>query len=328
MKKNEVARMLRAVPIFSGLDEDKLHVVARYARSYCFKKGEEIFSEGSAAKELYVIQEGEILILKKVNGGKTTDLARFISGESFGELDLFDSAPMPATAVAERDTTLIVFPHRETKLENVMRDHPAVFAELLKRLLAVVAGRIRTANKLISEKAPWIQELRAQLLTDKLTGLFNPNYVEEELSKQLSSKDAVASVLVMKPDNFKHVNDAFGHDAGDAALRLVAGFVKSYLGVTKGTAIRYRGDEFALVLHGVETGDAERIGERLRAEIKELDLRTITGECSFRLTASVGVAGFPAHANDGVTLVHRAHEAMLAARGGGGDRVKVASGGR
>jgi diguanylate cyclase (GGDEF)-like protein len=328
MKKNEIARMLRDVPVFSGLDEGRLDVVARYARPYRFRKGEEIFSEGSAAKELYVIQEGEVLISRKLNGGKTADLARFISGESFGELDLFDSAPMPATAAAERDTTLIVFPHRETKLGIVMRKHPDVFAEILKRLLAVVAGRIRTANKLISEKAPWIQELRAQLLTDKLTGLFNRNYIDEELTGHLSPKGAVASVLVLKPDNFKHVNDAFGHDAGDAALKLVAGFVKSFVGITKGTAIRYRGDEFALVLHGVETAEAERTAKRLRAGIKELDLRPITGEGAFRLTVSVGVAGFPAHADDGVTLVHRAHEAMLAARGGGGDGVKVASDGR
>jgi diguanylate cyclase (GGDEF)-like protein len=320
--------MLRTIPIFSGLDEGKLDVVARYTRPYRFREGEEIFTEGSAAKELYVIQEGEILIFKKVNGKKTVDLARFISGESFGELDLFDSAPMPATAVAESDTTLLIFPHRGTKLENVMKKHPAVFAEVLRRLLVVVAGRIRTANKLISEKTPWIQELRAQLLTDKLTGLCNRNYIEEELPKQLSLEGTRASVLVMKPDNFKQVNDTFGHEAGDAVLKLIAGFVKSFLDGTKGTAIRYRGDEFALVLLGLETEEAVKTGERLRSAVKELDLSPITGEGAFALTASVGVAGFPEHASDGVTLVHRAHEAMLDARSGGGDGVKVASYGR
>jgi diguanylate cyclase (GGDEF)-like protein len=328
MEQNNTVSMLRAVPIFSDLEDNELDVVARYTRPYRFRKGEAVFTEGSTAKELYVIQEGEILITKKTNGRKTVDLARFISGESFGELDLFDSAPMSATAVAERDTTLLVFPHRETKLEGVMREHPAVFAIVLRRLLAVVAGRIRTANKLISERAPWIQELRAQLLTDKLTGLYNRSYIDEELPRLLPGEGGHASILVLKPDNFKQVNDTFGHDAGDAALKQIAGFVKSSLEGMKGAAVRYRGDEFALVLLGVETREAEKTAERLRSAIKELDLKPIAGTGGFRLAASVGVAGFPEHAGDGVTLAHRAHEAMLAARNGGGDRVTVAPDGR
>jgi diguanylate cyclase (GGDEF)-like protein len=328
MEQNNTAGILRTVPVFSDLEDSDLGVVALYTRPYRFRKGEAVFTEGSTTKELYVIQDGEILITKKTNGRKTVDLARFISGESFGELDLFDSAPMSANAVAERDTTLLVFPHRETKLEDVMRDHPSVFAVVLRRLLAVVAGRIRTANKLISERAPWIQELRVQLQTDKLTGLYNRSYIDEELPRFLQGEGARASILVIKPDNFKQVNDAFGHEAGDAVLKLIAGFVKSSLEGVKGAAVRYRGDEFALVLLGIETGKAGKIAERLRSAIKDLDLKTVAGTGGFRLAASVGVAGFPQHAGDGVTLAHRAHEAMLAARNAGGDRVTVAPDGR
>jgi diguanylate cyclase (GGDEF)-like protein len=328
MEQNNISRLLRAVPVFSGLDDDKLGVIARYTRPYRFRKGEAIFTDGGTAKELYVIQEGEILISKKTNGRKTVDLARFISGESFGELDLFDSAPMSATAVAERDTVCLIFPHRGAKLESLMREHPAVFAGVLQCLLAVVAGRIRTANKLISERAPWIHELRAQLLTDKLTGLYNRSFFDEELPQLLSGEGALASILMIKPDNFKQVNDTFGHDAGDTALKLIAGFLKSALEGKKGTAVRYRGDEFALILLGVETEEAAKKGERIRSAIKELDLDPIAGKGALRLTASVGVAGFPEHARDGVTLAHRAHEAMLAARNGGGDGVAVASDGR
>jgi diguanylate cyclase (GGDEF)-like protein len=327
MEQDNTIQLLRRVTVFSDLDAGQLATVARYTRTRRFAKGEEVFGEGSAARRLYVIREGEVVVFKKAGGGKTVDLARFIAGESFGELDLFDSAPMSATAAAERDSVLLVFPDGGTNLEDAVRDHPGLFAVVLRRLLAVVAGRIRTANTLIAEKAPWIHELRAQLLTDKLTGLYNRNYLDEELPKTGSPTDEPAGVLMIKPDNFKQVNDRYGHEAGDAALRLIGGFVKSVLADAKGAAVRYRGDEFALVLHGAGAGEAAGAGERVRREIGGLDLGPITANGRLRITASVGVAQGRARPADWAVLVQRAHEAMLEARARGGDRVAVAAGG-
>src|SRR5208337_1651084 len=101
-------------------------------------------------------------------------------------------------------------------------------------------------DRLISEKAPWIEDLKRQLLRDKLSGLYNRAYLEEELPRLVAAGRPV-SLLVVKPDNFKTINDTCGHEAGDKTLVLIAEALKSCL--TEGDlGIRYRGDEYCAVL--------------------------------------------------------------------------------
>jgi len=322
MGTNEKVELLRKTPIFANLAERDLDVVGRYCEFCDYRKVEIIFSEGSRNKELYVIGKGEVLIRKTTDEGTSKDLARFITGESFGELDLLDTAPMPATASAEVDTTLLVFPVRRLSLADVIHGHPEVFAVMLGRLLAVVAGRIRTANKLISEKTPWVQELRKQILIDKLTGLFNRTYLEEELETLLSRTGRETGLLVIKPDNFKQINDTYGHGAGDDVLKLMAGVVRG-VSAEGAAAVRYRGDEFAVVLPGADIRAAAEKGEAIRTAFKSMRIGQFTGGSPFTITASIGAAAYPVHASDGTSLTSRAHALMLEARNAGGDRVAL-----
>jgi len=312
--------LLSKAGLFSQLLDAELRTISRYSGYRSFAQGELIFSQGSHREELYLIRTGTVVIRRlSEGGGEGQDIARFVAGEVFGEMDLLDSAPRSASAVADQPTTLLVFPD-EVPFQDLLEKHPLVFARILRKLLGEIAGRIRAIDRLVSEKAPWIEELKRQLLRDKLSGLYNRAYLEEELPRFLSGGRPV-SLLVVKPDNFKTINDTCGHDAGDRTLVLIAEALKSCL--TEGDlGVRYRGDEYCAVLPGHAAKDAARIAECIRAAVGRVDVSQVTGGTVTTLPASIGVATWPESASDAKTLVATSFERMLKARGEGGNRVQ------
>ncbi len=312
--------LLKNVSIFSQLKKQDLSVVARYSHYDNFNRGETIFSEGSHSEELYIIKEGEVLISKHRGENEDMALARFIPGEIFGELDLLDNTPRTAVAVAEKDTTLLIFPKKGVQFKDILQKHPEIFARILHKLLAMIAGRIRTVNQHISEKTPLIQDLRRQLLKDKLTGLYNRTFLEEDFKALLPGYGVTTSLVMIKPDNFKYINDTFGHDAGDRVLKLMAAAVKSGL---RGDdiALRYRGDEFTVILPDTGAKTASLIAEELRSKIYSLDVSCITGRQAFQIAVSIGVCTYPVHADDTEALIAIALKKMFDARNSGGNLV-------
>lgn len=311
--------LLKKASVFSLLKENELEVVARYSEYQTFKKCQVLFNEGSFGDELFVVEYGEILISKQTAENVQRDIARFIEGECFGELDLFERAPRSATAIAEKDSKLLVFPMKGIQFTDVLQNHPEISAHILHTLLAIIAGRIRRTNRVISEKSQWIQDLRKQILNDKLTGLYNRTFLEEDFRELLSEHDQTG-ILIIKPDNFKIINDKYGHDAGDNTLRIMADTVKSSL--REGDiAVRYRGDEFAIVLPDTDKDTAISFSEKLKTALYMIDLSEILKAAGFKITTSIGIAIYPHHSDDHIVLTKKAYDKMLEARNSGGDKV-------
>lgn len=316
---NRKIDLLRKVELFSALKKEELGIVARYSDYYSYKSGEIIFREGEHDEELYIIKDGEVLITRHRNGNRDVDLARFISGECFGEMNLFDSALRNTVARAEQGTTLLLFPMKGVKFQEIIHEHPDVFARILHKIIAGIARRIRTANRLICEKEPWIQKLKTQIMRDELTGLHNRAYLEERLPTLFSAGSNEASVLILKPDQFKRINDVYGHEAGDRVLRLMADTLNS--SVRKDDVlIRFQGDEFLVVLPHTERSVACSIAEQYRKRIREMDLGGIVKE-EFPFTVSIGVSAHSGQAGHSERTINAAVEAMLMARQNGGDCV-------
>jgi diguanylate cyclase len=317
--------LLRKAALFSKLQKADLAVLSRSSGWAEHAAGQVIFRAGSEADELFLIDTGNVVIRKPAETGAEQDIARFVAGEAFGELDLLDTVPRSASAIAEADVRLLVFPSPGLRFRDVIEEHPTAFARILQHLLGEISGRIRAANRLVSERTPWVQELRRQLLRDKLTGLANRAFLDEELPAALSAH-AQSAVLVVKPDAFKTINDSFGHEAGDRTLRALAETIKASLGEGD-IGARYRGDEFCVVLTGRSAADGRGAGERLRAAVRSMDLRPIIGDVRLAFTASVGAAALPAQAPDARAAVALAHARMMEARAAGGDRVAAGDAG-
>jgi diguanylate cyclase len=312
--------LLKKVPLFSTLEESGMEVVAGNSGLYSFAKGDAIFREGSYGEGLYVVSEGEVLITRQAAGGETINIAQFIRGESFGEMDLLEGRVMPASATAETDAMILIFPARGTRFQDVLSAHPEISARILHELLASIAGRIRTTNRLISEKSQWVQDLKGQLYIDKLTGLFNRTYLNEEFPARLAEFGAPTAVVMVKPDNFKVINDTYGHEAGDRALKLMAFSLSSQLRSVD-VAVRYRGDEFAFILPGAGAQVANRSAADMLFLLRSLDFSGITGSTGIVITGSAGIAVYPDDAREAKEVVETSFKRMFEARDSGGNRV-------
>jgi diguanylate cyclase (GGDEF)-like protein len=315
--------LLKRASLFSQLSPEELSVLARYSGYRAFKAGEVVFPQGTHREELYLVKEGSVSIRRRGDDEAEQEIARFVDGEVFGEMDLLDTVPRSASAVADVAATLLVFPDG-IEFARLLEKHPVTFARILRKLLGEIAQRIRAIDRLISEKTPWIEDLKRQLHRDRLTGLYNRAFLEEELPRIVAAHPRT-SLLVMKPDNFKSINDTFGHEAGDRTLMLLAEAVKSRL-ADDDIGARYRGDEYCVVLPGRSAPEAASAAHALREAMRGIDVKQVTGSDAIALTGSVGVSSHPAPAADAKSLVTRAFERMWEARGAGGDRVLVEDG--
>ena len=156
---------------------------------------------------------------------------------------------------------------------------------------------------------------------DPLTGLANRRTFDARLAEELDRarryRTHVALVIV-DVDNFKQVNDRYGHQVGDELLRSFAGALTSCLRELD-LAARFGGEEFALVLPGANTDDACRIAEQIRQAVASVDVAAAADE-PLRVTASFGAADFPSCTTPD-ELVALADERVYAAKRSGKDRV-------
>jgi diguanylate cyclase (GGDEF)-like protein len=166
------------------------------------------------------------------------------------------------------------------------------------------------------------ETVERQAVTDELTGLFNRRRFQEamltEVERSKRFGQAVGLVL-LDLDDFKTVNDTYGHQQGDLVLREVARVLRETSREIDEPA-RYGGEELAVVLPGTDLEGAYNLAERVRAGIEELALPLLEGDGALRVTASFGVATLPGSADDMRGLVAAADEALYRAKRAGKNR--------
>ncbi|PKL18581.1 MAG: hypothetical protein CVV49_05165 [Spirochaetae bacterium HGW-Spirochaetae-5] len=316
--REEKVELLRKVDLFSQLREYELDVIANYSDFFEIKKGQAIFSQGSPAHEMYVVGSGRVGIISfEIDDAR---IAQITADESFGEFDFLGRINRSAAAFAEEDSVLLKFPAIKYSPDELFHEHPVIFARLLYSLLGVVSERIWNVNKMLYDKTHWLQDLRKQLLCDKMTGLYNQVFLKEDFVNMLPEIGKNAALLMIKPDNFKDINDGFGHEAGDQALNLMAIFLQSELREND-IGVRFRGDEYAAVLIDTDRDEALIRAIELRSTFYNMDLSGITGTADIKLTVSIGIAMYPEDTQCSADLVKIAHEKMMKARGNGGDEI-------
>ena len=181
-------------------------------------------------------------------------------------------------------------------------------SEDLRVLLAVSAQAGRAIKN-----ATLFEKTRESALTDALTGLHNARYLALFLQQELhraGADERPLSVLVMDLDNFKPINDTFGHPRGDEVLRDLARVFKTSL--RSGDLIaRYAGDEFVAVLPDAGPAEAAVVAEKLRAAVAAYDPRVSGNDLGgIRVGISIGSASFPEDVADAATLIACADAAM------------------
>lgn len=168
-------------------------------------------------------------------------------------------------------------------------------------------------------------ELEAMASTDPLTGLANRREFARASQAELERvrrRHAPLALVSMDIDHFKSINDRFGHEGGDCALRSFAAFLNERLR-TVDTAARMGGEEFVIIMPGTALDAALQVAERLRAELAQRPITMPDGSV-ITLTSSFGVAVVdPTDPDLGATL-RLADEALYRAKAGGRNRVEAA----
>ena len=187
----------------------------------------------------------------------------------------------------------------------------------------VLEDRLASSKSEISNLQHSLEAIRAESLTDPLTGLGNRKYfdrmIETAVQTSLAANEPL-SLLMFDIDHFKSFNDSYGHLTGDQVLRLVGQSLKQLMKGQDITA-RYGGEEFAVVLPNTALRHALSIADQLRRTVmaKELKKKS-TGEILGRVTISVGVSLLRPD-DDTDALIERADACLYAAKRAGRNRV-------
>jgi diguanylate cyclase len=168
-----------------------------------------------------------------------------------------------------------------------------------------------------------LEAIRAESLTDPLTGLGNRKYFDRSIEMAVQTALATGeplSLLMFDIDHFKSFNDSYGHLTGDQVLRLVGMSLKQTIKGQDITA-RYGGEEFAVVLPNTALRQALTVADHIRRAVmaKELKKKS-TGEILGRVTISVGVSMLKPE-DDTDSLIERADACLYAAKRAGRNRV-------
>jgi diguanylate cyclase len=200
--------------------------------------------------------------------------------------------------------------------------------------LAKSTGEMRETNKALEERLALskseisnlqqsLEAIRAESLTDPLTGLGNRKYFDRMIDmavQQALAADEPLSLLMFDIDHFKSFNDSYGHLTGDQVLRLVGLSLKQTIKGQDITA-RYGGEEFAVVLPNTALRQALTVADHIRRAVmaKELKKKS-TGEILGRVTISVGVSMLKP-GDDTDSLIERADACLYVAKRNGRNRV-------
>jgi diguanylate cyclase (GGDEF)-like protein len=168
--------------------------------------------------------------------------------------------------------------------------------------------------------------LREQSNRDQLTGLFNRNYLEEVLERELlraAQEELSLGITMLDVDDFKRFNDTWGHAAGDKILRELGGLLLTQVN-GEDIACRYGGDEFIIVLPDASREVIRERADRLCEHTRRLKIH-FKGQTFEMITFSVGVASFPENGSTSAEILKVADTALYRAKHQGRGRVVVAN---
>lgn len=161
-------------------------------------------------------------------------------------------------------------------------------------------------------------QLSTMALTDSLTGLANRSQLEQSYARLMIAKRLPLSLLMLDLDYFKRINDAHGHDTGDAVLRAIAKTMVKQLRRSD-LACRLGGEEFCVLLPETPHAEARQLAERMRDAVEVLECQH--RHTVLRLTASIGIAVADTADEPLEALLHRADENLYRAKLDGRNRV-------
>jgi len=281
--------LLAGLELFHGVRPDDVQLLLQECERIDVVAGDVLLSPGHANEYVYIVLSGRLNI--HVGSPDAAILASMDVGSCVGEMSIIEDRDPSAYVVADEDTHLLAI-HQSTLWELVNASH-----EFCKNLLIVLSERVRSHNHYIAESFGDLQRFERHAITDALTGLSNRHAMEETFPREVQrciADDVPVSLIMIDVDSFKMFNDQFGHVAGDRALSAVGHILRNQFR-PRDLLVRYGGDEFAVLLPGIELNEAVTIAERVRHAVSGSKRISSDSLIQVPVNISMGVAELAAH---------------------------------
>ncbi len=284
--------------------------------SVALKKDEHIITKDYLNSALHLLVKGEAGVYLKDKEPVRTIYA----GEIMGEISLVDQQPTTASIICHTDCNVVIID--ETLIWKLVNDNHRFTINLLQ----IVVNRFRGLATQIETSLEKQKLLEYHVNIDDLTGLFNRGWLNKQFSPLLErykKNQQPFSYLMLDIDHFKNVNDNYGHQAGDVVLQNTATIINTAIRATD-YAIRYGGEEMAILLPNTDAENAIKFAERLRKEIADNVVEYEPGK-TLSITTSIGVSSLKN--NESVAdLIKLADDALYYGKEHGRNQVKYNEG--
>ena len=315
--------------LFEGLSELELNMVLSFLEPRRLKKGEAIFEEGVAGKEMFIIISGTIGAWVSQADGTQRWMFELKTGDFFGEMSIIANESRSATLIAQSDTELLALQGKD--FYHIIYEYPMIGVKILKVIGKVQNTWLEQTSKNLNDLMRWGETARRRSVTDELTELYNRRFLDEcaKIRFEYSSVGArIISLIMMDLDKIHEVNSRYGTKAGDLVIISSANVLHSYTR-TGDICARLSGDEFAVLLPDTEHEEARLIAERICKAMVSLKVAVPKSpdseeQTEVSISTSIGIASAPLHANTWENLVSAANDALSHAKELGRNRVEVA----
>ena len=253
--------LLEGLELFQGVDPDSIQALLQQCERRDVPPGELLLSPGIRNENVFIVLSGSLNV--HVGSLKAPVLAKMDSGACVGEMSIIEDRDPSAFVISAEDSHLLVI-HQTILWDMVHASH-----EFAKNLLVVLSERVRSHNRVIADSFGELRKFERHATTDALTGLGNRRSMQESFPREIArciEDDKPVALIMVDVDNFKDFNDKFGHIAGDRALTAVAGILKHQFR-PHDVLVRYGGDEFAVLLPGIDEETALSVADRVRTAV-------------------------------------------------------------
>lgn len=306
--------LLAGLELFHGVAPEDVQELLQECDRRDVSAGEVLLSPDNKNDNVYLVLSGRLHV--RVGSEDAPVIATMDVGACAGEMSIIEDRDPSAFVIAAEPSHLLVI-HQTILWKMVDASHA-----FSKNLLVVLSERVRSHNRFIAESFGDIRKFERHATTDALTGLSNRHAMEESFPREVERclrDELPVSLIMIDVDGFKDFNDRFGHIAGDRVLSAVANVLQIQFR-PRDLLGRFGGDEFAVLLPGVNETEALAIADRVRQMISGSTDANEDSLIQIPVRVSMGVAQIDSHGSF-ESLLRAADEALYRAKNAGRDTV-------